>query len=439
MKKINADFLRQEITRLGALVVETGIYHPSGQKLHGTGDALTLAHAKMLREAFLTDLYLAEFDEDIVTARKALGVQRVLPAQVVEGDVLVEDIRNLKEELLVAAGKPLVAEDLAQVHAANLLAVTIRSRELGALTEKAERYLSQLSEQERGLRETLARGTRIIQGTGVTIRYPLIPRAKVLVAVSDDLLRTFLANAALSAGHEVVEHPSATKLAPLLEQERPHVVFLDLEESPGAISEVRQATASRNITVVVCAPEGKTALVHKALTAGANDSLPRPPSRDALQEKIQGCQGLLGRRVLLPPSLRSERRGQARRTVKMVCTLKDPQLPTPLPVVKAEIVDRDDTGFRIEYNWPVWPHRWAYTAQAVHPRHYFYAYAASNPLGRDLLLGIPGGTPSEIPVRVVHLAISGMPPEEIEVMGLVMAGAKPKTPAPSPTTTRRKF
>ena len=33
MKEISADFLRQEVARLGEIVVETAIYHESGMKL----------------------------------------------------------------------------------------------------------------------------------------------------------------------------------------------------------------------------------------------------------------------------------------------------------------------------------------------------------------------------------------------------------------------
>src|SRR5262249_53171831 len=130
MKKISADFLRQEINRLGAIVVETAVYHPSGTKLHKTGDALSLTHARMLREALLMDLYVAEFDEDVMSARKALGIQQVLPHQVVEGDVLAEDIRNVRNSLVLPAGKTMTAEDLDRLRGTHLLAIGIRHRGL---------------------------------------------------------------------------------------------------------------------------------------------------------------------------------------------------------------------------------------------------------------------------------------------------------------------
>jgi len=440
MKKITADFLRQEIARLGSVVVETAIYHASGQKLHGTGEVLSLAHAKMLRESFLTDLHLAEFDEDIALARKSLGVQRILPAQAVEGDILVEDIRNLRQELVVPAGRPLTAEDLARVRVANVLMVTIQHRGLAALSQEVDRYRSQQPEPLRGLRETGTR-TRTIQGGGTSVRYPLIPRAKVLVVVSDDLLRAFLVSALLSTGHDVQEHASLAKISQLVQEERPEVVLLDLEESREAIPKIREESPAQGAALIVCCPEGKAALAQQALIAGANDLLPRPPSRDALQEKIQGCQGLLGRKVLLPPSLRSERRRGPRQSEKMACSLQDAASPKPLPVSRAEIIDRSPAGLRMDYNLPVWPQRWAYSPHGVHPRHFFYAYAAANPMGRDLTLLLPGphATSVELQGRVVHVSPGGTTVEELEVVGITLSGSPAPDPAPSRATGRRSF
>jgi CheY-like chemotaxis protein len=440
VKKITADFLRQEITRLGAVVVETAIYHPSGQKLHRTGDALTLAHAKFLREAFLSDLHVAEFDEDLIAARKALGIQRVIPGQVAAGDVLAEDIRNLNHELVVAAGKPLTAEDLERVRGANVLAVAIQHRELAKLTEAARRYLALASPPGEESRESLARGTRMTHKNTVTVRYPLIPRAKVAVVAKDDLLRTFLVNAVLSAGHEVLESPSGEKLLDLLEPERPHVAVLGFEAAQDMLTKIRQRTVGRSVMVIVCLPGGKAGLQQEALLSGANDTLPRPPSRDALQDKIQGCQGVLGRRVLLPPSLKADRRRAARPAVKIACRLRDPEGGRTLPVQTAEIIDRGPGGFRIDYNLPQWPEPWAYLPHGVHPRHFFYAYAAANPEGRPLSLVLAGevGPLAELPVRVVHAAPAISPHEELEVLGLRLANG-PGAPPPAAAPPRRAF
>lgn len=440
MKKITADFLRQEINRLGSIVVETAIYHPSGQKLHKTGEVLTLSHARLLRESFLNDLHLAEFDEDLMLARKALGVQRIIPGQVAVGDVLAEDIRNLNQELVVAAGKPLTAEDLERVRGANVLAVAIQHRELPKLIESAQRYVSQMPPAETESRETLARGTRIIHKNTIPVRYPLIPRAKVAVVSKDNLLRPFLVNAVLSAGHEVLESSSGAQMLDQIEVERPHVAVLDFGDAQDVLPKIRQLAGGRNLMIIVCLPEEKATLQQDVLSAGANDFLPRPPSRDALQDKIQGCQGIVGRRVLLPPSLKADRRRGPRQAVKLPCGLKDQDGARALPVATAEIIDRGPAGFRIDFNRPAWPERWTYHPHGVHPRHFFHAFAASNPQGRNLILVVPrpDGTPAELPVRVAHAAPVSTPSEELEVLGLVPARPSSSAP-PSSRPTRRGF
>src|SRR5690242_13320660 len=103
MKEITADFIRTEVNRLGALVVETGLFHPSGVKLHGAGDALGLPEARALHEANVTKLFLLEFGEDERSARKSLGMTMVLPSKVKAGDELADDIRTPAGELLLAA------------------------------------------------------------------------------------------------------------------------------------------------------------------------------------------------------------------------------------------------------------------------------------------------------------------------------------------------
>src|SRR5688572_27452327 len=99
MKEVTTDFIRLEITRLGAVVIETGLFHPSGVKLHSAGEVLTLAHARALHESVFTKLFLLEFGEDERTAKRSLGVEHVLPANVVAGDQLSEDIRKPGGEL----------------------------------------------------------------------------------------------------------------------------------------------------------------------------------------------------------------------------------------------------------------------------------------------------------------------------------------------------
>ena len=143
MKEVTADFVRLEINRLGAVVVETGLFHPSGIKLHAAGEPLTPVHAKNLQEAMFTKLYLLEFGEDERTARKSLGVEHVLPANVQLGDILAEDIRTSGGDLLIGAGTEINEAflHLLQTEGA-VLAVPIRNRKLAELTQQARAYLA---------------------------------------------------------------------------------------------------------------------------------------------------------------------------------------------------------------------------------------------------------------------------------------------------------
>lgn len=427
MKKVTADFIRQEVTRFGAIVAQSSVFHPCGQKLHSSGDVLTLAHAKALREAIVDDVVLADFRED---PRKALGIQQVPRHQIVPGDVLAEDLRNHRSELILSAGTTMDAEGIARLQESPVLAVGIRHRQLAALTQRAQAYLAHCPPAGGGGVEAGTRVTRIASQSPSPVRYLLIPQAKVLVAVADDLLRIFLVNALASEGHQVTHRSSKLDFVRAVEQERPHLVLLDLEGSEFILPELRSMSDTRIRTVLVCAPEGRSAQVHNALLAGANDWMTRPPSRDQLNDKLQGCQGLLGRRVQLPPWLRSERRAGPREPGKGVVELRDPELGKPLPITRGDLMDRSAGGLRIDYNRPNWTCTWAYTGHGVHPNHFFYAYSAENPLGRNLLVSFPGPRNEvlERPVRVMHLAAT----EDLEVLGLRFSDAPPAGANPAP-------
>src|SRR5438045_2998918 len=139
MKKVTADFIRQEVTRFGALVAQTPIFHPCGLRLHSAGDVLGLAHAKAFRESFIDELALADFRED---PRKALGIQQVPRHQVSAGDVLADDLRNSRNEILLPAGTTMDADNLGRLQDISLLAIPIRHRQLSSLAERAQPYLS---------------------------------------------------------------------------------------------------------------------------------------------------------------------------------------------------------------------------------------------------------------------------------------------------------
>jgi CheY-like chemotaxis protein len=437
MKEISADFIRTEVNRLGALVVETGLYHPSGFKFHSAGDPIGLVEARTLHEVNITKLFLLEFGEDERNARKSLGVEMVLPSKVKVGDELADDIRTPGGELLVAAGTAIDESKLQYIQtASSILAVPLRHRNLPAMKKQAEEYLAKKSPANPGMRETATRITRIMHVSTIPVRYLLIPRARVLVGMADDLLRTLLMNALISEGHEPVERKSAGAAVEDVFDQRPHIILMDLAEAGPAIKRLRSMDGVKNVAVLVCAEDPKSSQLTNALHDGANDWVPRPPSRDVLNDKVKGCQDLLGRKVQLAPSLRSERRGAQRPAAKGDCDLKDPALGKPLPVFAGEIVDLTETGIRIAYNLPKWPCPWAYTVHGVHQRHPFHPYAASNLMPRELRVTFPGPKgPVEKPARVVH--ISPQPFTNTEIMGLTFQlGAEMKIHR---STTVRKF
>ncbi len=418
MKEITAEFIRTEINRLGAIVVETGLFHPSGLKLHTAGDGLALAESRALHAANFEKLFLLEFGEDERDARKSLGIEHVLARNVAVGDELAEDIRTPAGELLLAAGTKLEEAHLTGLQSASVLAVPIRNRKLAAMTKQAEDYIAK-KESAAAQAPKESPSTRIMRMTHTSqtpVRYLLIPRARVLVGVADDLLRTLLVNGLTSEGHEAVERKSPGAAVEDVFTERPHVILMDLSEALGPIQRLRSMEGVRNVFVVVCAEDPKSALLSNALHHGANDWIPRPPSRDLPNEKIKGCQDLGLRRVQLAPSLRSERRKAQRPAAKGEVELKDPALGKPLPVVIGDLVDLTEGGVRIAYNLPKWPTPWAYTAQGVHPRHAFHAYSTSNPMPRQLIAVLPGPRgPVEKPARVVHVSPGQ---NNTEVMGL---------------------
>lgn len=431
MKEVSADFVRGEVARLGELVVETAVFHPSGMKLFSAGDALTFAHAKALHASGIRSLHLLEFDEDLRVVRKTLGVERVSPKEVAAGDVLMDDLRGAAEELVFAAGTPVNDSNLDRIRNAAFAEVVIRDRRLSESMREAQEFFAQLAPpDEKGATGT--RVKRVIHAAASLARYLLIPRAHALVAVSDDPLRIFVSNALQSEGHAVVERPSPADVVEVAQRERNvTVIVLDLDEAPAVLPKLRAEPGIRDAAILVCAKEGKHAMLHAALMAGANDGLPSPPSRDQLSEKIHGCLALLGRRVKLAPSLRSERRRLERRPGGGECRLKDPTQTKPLPVLSGEILDSGDGGLRIDYNLPTWPSPWAYTVHGVHPRHFFYTYALANPLGRDLIATLPGGV--ERPVRVAAVS----PSSELEALNLVFPEVKER--ASTGTSVRKKF
>src|SRR6185295_4477575 len=162
-------------------------------KLFSAGDAITLAHAKALHASGIVNLYLLEFDEDAQKLRKLLGVERVAPKDVVAGDVLMDDFRGTGGDLIYASGTAVTDENLERLRSAAYPELTIRDRRLAESMRRAQEYFAQLAPADP--RTGTRRVTRVVHVPSTTARYLLIPRARVLVSITDDPLRIFLSNA----------------------------------------------------------------------------------------------------------------------------------------------------------------------------------------------------------------------------------------------------
>src|SRR3989442_487045 len=123
-----------------------------------------------------------------------------------------------------------ISADLIRQEVARLgeIVVAIRDRALAESVRRAQEYFANLAPPESPGSLT-KRVTRVVHVPSTTARFLLIPRARVLVSVSDDPLRIFLTNALLSEGHEVIERPSPADAAAVVQREpRRNAIELDL-------------------------------------------------------------------------------------------------------------------------------------------------------------------------------------------------------------------
>ncbi len=417
MREVSVEFLKEEAIRLGAVVVGTRVLHPSGLKVHGPGEALTISHVKLLQELGIRTLVLLEPGEGEQAALRALSSEMVRKADLAAGNVLAEDVRGADRALVAPAGAVLDPDLLRKIHLAAGEQVTIRRRGLEAGLLQARQYLGALP-------PAAAHGprpdTRVTQATRlqtVPVRPLLVPRARVIVCIRDDFHRAVLLNTLSGEGHEVSEHREADAAAKAAANTRPDVLLVDLADALPACRTVRAVEEARAVSILVCAPEGRTAEVHQAVLRGANDSLPFPPRREALLEKVRGAMQAMGRASGVKPAVQTDRRRAAREPGHFVCGLADKFISKPLPVTSATVLDVGEGGIRIEYAAPLLPNPFAYAGHAVHPAHFWYNYSKSSALGRDLTVTIPapGATPLEAFARFVHVARS----RDYEVAGLV--------------------
>ncbi len=421
MKGISVKFLYDEVLRLGSVIVLTRLLHPSSVRLHGPGDILTLPHVKLMGELGMEELFLLDPGEGEPAAQKALATQRIPRTDVVAGDVLAEDLRGGDGSLVAAAGAAVDPATLKRWNGGRDETVAILKRELDAMGRPAQDYLSKRPPLKARAKLPDERLTTITRLTSFQVRPFLMPRATVMVSVSNEFARSLIVNTLAAEGHEVTVPGPPAEAAAKAVMKRPDVLVIDVADAAMVGPVLRASDDTRSVSLLVCAAEGRAADVQAALEAGANEWIPLPPRPNALLEKVRGCMQVVGRGVNLKAAVQEERRQATRGAGDFVIGLADKFISKPIPVSKASVKDMSEGGLGIEYPAPLGSPAHAYAPHAVHPKHIFYKYSVGNPMGRDLSVSIPAadGRLREVFARFVHIARR----KDYEVAGLAIQRA----------------
>jgi hypothetical protein len=422
MREVSVETLRGEIIRLGALVTQTRVLHVTGARLHAPGSILGSAEIRALQEAGIKSVHLLEAGETEAGAQKELSTEAVEAWNLAVGDVLVEDLRDHTGRIALGAGTLIDPVMLQGGIPGGTGLIKIRRRGLRGGDEQVKAYLSRLPPAEPRAPRPDSRLSRVSEPGGSPLKILLVPRARVLVTVADNFQRAFILNTYLSEGHEVFDRRWADVSQGELHQLKLDALVIDLAEAPVALPVLRKSDFFLRLAVLVAGAEDRKSELYKALVAGANGSLPLPPRRELLLERLRGTLQSLGRRVSIKPAVVRERRLQPREGGHFVCQIADPFLKTPLPIKQVTALDLGENGMRIEYARPAWPQPHAYLAHGVHPQHYCFNYAKDNPLGRDLTVTLPpaAGREMQVSAKFVHVSVNS----EYETAGLVFHRVK---------------
>lgn len=420
MKEIPVDVLREEIYLQGAVVAEAKVYHPTGQKLHTIGDVITLAQARLMWDLGMKSVFFLEPGEDDRAARRSLAVERVPAAELKPGDIVREDVRRPDAELVVPEGATLDVHSVAEILSKGVETVAIRRRGMQAELKQASDYVAQNpppATTKAPRPDT--RVTRVTTVRTINVRPFLVPRARIFVAIPDELLRSIITNTLLVSGHEVTEFKTTADALAATERTFPDIVLIDFPDAQTFCVQVRERMALRKVLVLVCVEEGRPAEGYKALGAGANEVVAKPPRRDVLLDKIRGCLALWRPRMKLDPCIIHQRRRTAREGGYPECGILDKGSSRPLALTRADVRDLSEGGVKIEYNVLGTTLPWAYSPHGVHPRHTLFMFAKANPLSRELRIILQGaGLPVEAPARVLHVWPGG----EFERAGFEFVG-----------------
>lgn len=458
MREISFDALREEIFRLRGAVTLVRVHHFSGAKLHNAGSPLTSAEMQAMKETGLRALYFADGGEGELEAQRLLSTQIVDVRDLAIGDVLVDNIFDRGGEAVCPPGTFVDAPILEGELRGLTGPVTIRKRGMKGGPEQANEYLARIPRYPPHPPRPDSTVTWAAEAAARPLRPILAPRAKVLVTLGDNFQRSLVMNLLAVEGHETIDRRWVDVSQAEFQRNNFDAIILDLADAPSALQVLRKSDVFKSASVLVTAPEGRRSEVFKALTAGANGSLPVPFKRDVVLERLHSTIQAFGRPVKLKPAVFKERRTQVREGGHMLAGLQDKFLSSPLPVKEATLLDVSDNGLRIEYRRPAWPVSHAYLAHGVHPQHFFFNYAKDNPLGRDLTVSFPQtmGRSLEGHAKFVHLSSYG----DFEVAGLMLQRMKSSVrehmtavrggpvklkppsqigPLPGGSTTRRSF
>jgi hypothetical protein len=405
MREQSGASLQAEITRLGSVVAQTWIYHPSGVLLHSPGDVLGAEHAAAFEKAELERVFLAEVLEDRKAASDALGIVSS-PLDGLSGmDALAEDVVAPSGRVRFKAGTALEPEVVEAMRKEKIASAPLCRGATLASLKAARTYL----ETAPAAPPKMARPDPASAAQTTCAWSLLTPRAKILAVFPEDMARLRIVNALLAAGHEAIEVKAFSDVLLATKSQRPDAVMVP-PEGALAVCDVLRKKGETARSIVICLagePASLAGLTPKVIGAGANDVLPLPTTPALLADRVRAWLRLRNKCVSLAPSIAKERRRSERRGATMTLRLSDPTTGRPLPVASATLLDFSDGGLRLEYGLLEPPDPGNYRPHAVHPRHPLYTYAKENALGRDFLLQLTGkDTPAfESHGRFTHLTL----------------------------------
>lgn len=397
MRDIAAALLREEISRLGALLCDTDVYHPSGVRLHGFGDAIGLEHAKRIYSLGMHTLFVLDPGEDVKTAVAALLPDETLPAYMVAGDIPAQDVRAEDGTLLAPGGAPVTADVLALLRARLPRTAILRVRD-ESYAKPPQTYLKETGADVPDPTRPDTRVLRAARQRSREIWTYFVPRARVLVALAGDFDRSLASNTLRGAGHEVLEGNAGREGVELCREAKPDVVLVDLAEAEAFAFALRAALPRLDPIVFVLTPDPKTPEIGRALEAGANAVIQKPLVPDALVERIRSALLLLGRSFRYPPLVLKNRRSVERRAMQAEITLRSVGSgASSLPLSAAAVKEWGPSGALIDYNRPKKTLPWAYMPHGVHPGHFWHRHAVRT----------PGAVPLEVVVTTARKSVIG--------------------------------